>query len=79
MPRLKAVLLSLATLCAPAALAQIANPAVPGTINYVEGSATIDGRVLNHQSVGAVQLEPGQLLQTGNGKAEVLLTPGVSE
>jgi DUF971 family protein len=77
MPRLKAVLLSLATLCAPAALAQTANPAVPGTINYVEGSATIDGRVLNHQSVGSVQLGPGQLLQTGNGKAEVLLTPGV--
>jgi DUF971 family protein len=77
MPRLKALLLSLATLCAPVALAQSANPAVPGTINYIEGSASIDGRVLNQQSVGSVSLEPGQLLQTANGRVEVLLTPGV--
>jgi DUF971 family protein len=77
MPRLKAILLSLATLCAPAALAQIANPAVPGTINYVEGSASIEGRSLNQQSVGSAQIEPGQVLQTTNGRVEVLLTPGV--
>jgi hypothetical protein len=77
MPRLKALLLSLATLCAPVALAQSANPAVPGTINYIEGSASIDSRVLNQQSVGSVSLEPGQLLQTANGRVEVLLTPGV--
>jgi len=77
MPRLKALLLSLATLCAPVALAQSANPAVPGTINYIEGSASIDGRVLNQKSVGSVSLEPGQLLQTANGRVEVLLTPGV--
>ena len=77
MPRLKAVLLSLATLCAPVALAQSANPAVPGTVNYVEGSASINGRALNQQSVGYAQLEPGQVLQTTNGRAELLLTPGV--
>ena len=77
MPRLKAILLSLATLCAPVALAQTANPAVPGTINYVEGSASMEGRPLNQQSVGSAQLQPGQVLQTANGKVEVLLTPGV--
>jgi hypothetical protein len=77
MPRLKAILLSLATLCAPVALAQTANPAVPGTVNYVEGSASIEGRMLNQRSVGSAQLEPGQVLQTANGKAELLLTPGV--
>ena len=77
MPRLKALLLSLATLCAPVALAQTANPAVPGTINYIEGTASINGRVLNQQSVGSVSLQPGQLLQTANGRVEVLLTPGV--
>ena len=77
MPRLKAILLSLATLCAPVALAQTANPAVPGTINYVEGSASIAGRMLNQQSVGIAQLDPGQVLQTNNGRAELLLTPGV--
>jgi uncharacterized membrane protein YgcG len=77
MPRLKAILLSLATMCAPVALAQTANPAVPGTINYVEGSASMDGRALNQQSVGSAQLEPGQVLQTATGRVELLLTPGV--
>jgi hypothetical protein len=77
MPRLKVFLLSLATLCAPVALAQTANPAVPGTINYVEGSASINGAPLNQQSVGYAQLQPGQVLQTANGRAELLLTPGV--
>ena len=77
MPRLKAILLSLATLCAPVALAQTANPAVPGTINYVEGSASVEGRMLNQGSVGSAQLEPGQALETAKGKAELLLTPGV--
>jgi hypothetical protein len=77
MPRLKVILLSLATMCAPAVLAQTANPAVPGTINYVEGSATIQGRALNERSVGSVQLAPGQVLQTTDGRAELLLTPGV--
>ncbi len=77
MPRMKAaLLLSLATLCAPA-LAQDANPAQPGTINYIEGSATINGQPLNSHSVGTTTLAPGQSLQTGNGKAELLLTPGV--
>jgi hypothetical protein len=71
------MLLSLATLCAPVALAQTANPAVPGTINYVEGSASIAGQALNQKSVGFTQLEPGEALQTGNGRVEVLLTPGV--
>jgi hypothetical protein len=77
MPRLKAILLSLATMCAPVALAQTANPAVPGTVNYVEGSASINGRALNQQSVGYAQLQPGQMLQTANGRVELLLTPGV--
>jgi hypothetical protein len=77
MPRLKAILLSLATMCAPVALAQTANPAVPGTVNYVEGSASIEGRMLNQRSVGFAQLQPGQVLETARGKAELLLTPGV--
>ena len=77
MPRLKAILLSLATMCAPVALAQTANPAVPGTINYIEGSVSINGRPLNQQAVGYAELQPGQVLQTANGRAELLLTPGV--
>lgn len=70
-------MLSLATLCAPIALAQSANPAGPGTINYVEGAASIAGQPISNRSVGSVELQQGQMLQTGNGKVEMLLTPGV--
>jgi hypothetical protein len=77
MPRLKVILLSLATLCAPAVRAQTANLAVPGTINYVEGLASIEDRPLNQRSVGSAQLRPGQVLKTTYGRVEVLLTPGV--
>lgn len=51
--------------------------AQPGTLNYVEGQASLNGSVLDSRSVGNATLEPGQLLETGNGRAEVLLTPGV--
>src|ERR1700679_1695380 len=77
MPRLKAlVLLSLAALCAPA-FGQAANMARPGTVNYIEGQASIDGGQVSRKSVGTAELEPGQYLATGDGKAEILLTPGV--
>jgi len=51
-------------------------PAQPGTINYVEGQATLNGSPLNANSVGTA-IQPGQILATQDGKAEVLLTPGV--
>src|SRR5579884_2184399 len=53
------------------------NTARPGTINYVEGSVLLDGQPLNGKSIGAAELNAGQVLDTQNGKAEVLLTPGV--
>jgi hypothetical protein len=72
------LLLSLATLFTPAfAQQQGANPARPGTLNYVEGQASIDGRQVTARSVGRAEVEPGQYLATGDGKAEMLLTPGV--
>ncbi len=48
MPRSKAItLLALATsLFVPAAFAQNTNNARPGTINYIEGQATLNGRLL---------------------------------
>jgi len=49
----------------------------PGTLNYVEGNASLGNETLTNKSVGEVTLAPGQTLNTGNGKAEVLLTPGV--
>ncbi len=54
-----------------------ATPALPGTINYVEGQAAIGSQTLDAKSVGSTSLAAGQTLTTQNGKAEVLLTPGV--
>jgi hypothetical protein len=69
-------ILSLATLFAPA-FGQDAHPAGPGTLNYVEGNASVDGRAVTPQSVGSVTLDAGGTVATANGKVEVLLTPGV--
>jgi hypothetical protein len=79
MPRFKALLLalSLATLSA-AAFGQIGgNIASPGTLNYIEGQASIEGRPLSSNSVGNTALQAGQVIATANGKAELLLTPGI--
>lgn len=54
-----------------------AKTAVPGTLNYVEGQASIGDQALNSKSIGAAELQPGESLVTEKGKAEVLLTPGV--
>ena len=79
MPRLRAMLLlSLAaSLFVPGAFAQNTNNARPGTINYVEGQATLNGQTLTSHSVGNAEVAPGQTVETAAGKAEVLLTPGV--
>lgn len=54
-----------------------ARTALPGTLNYVEGQASINGQTLDAQSIGSTELQSGETLITGNGKAEILLTPGV--
>ena len=78
MPRLKAtVLLSLASLIVPASFAQNTTSARPGTINYVEGEATLNGQPLSTKTNGTTQVSQGQTVETQNGKVEVLLTPGV--
>jgi hypothetical protein len=51
--------------------------ALPGTVNYVEGQVSINGQPLNTKQEGNTQLQPNQSLVTGNGKAEMLLSPGV--
>src|SRR5712664_311651 len=53
-----------------------ANPARPGSLNYVEGQASIEGQSLGPEAIGKTELRPGQSLQTLAGKAELLLTPG---
>ena len=50
----------------------------PGTINYVEGQASVGNKALSEKSGGSVELASGQVLTTQqDGKVEVLLTPGV--
>jgi hypothetical protein len=51
--------------------------AVPGTLNYVEGQVSQGSQPLDSKSVGSETLEAGQSITTQNGKAELLLTPGV--
>jgi hypothetical protein len=49
----------------------------PGTLNYVEGAAYLDGRPMGQEAVGNAQMAEGQVLETHEGKAEVLLNPGI--
>ena len=49
----------------------------PGTVNYAEGQAKLENIPLDQDSIGAVDLRPGQELNTGaEGKTEVLLGAG---
>lgn len=52
------------------------NPGRPGSINYVEGQVSIGNKAIDPKSVGSDELEAGQSITTGLGKAEILLTPG---
>lgn len=52
-------------------------PAHPGMLNYVEGQVYVDGRPVTSSSVGSAEVEQNQVVNTGAGKAEILLTPGV--
>jgi hypothetical protein len=49
----------------------------PGTLNYIEGHASIGPEALNTKSVGNAEVDQGQTLATQNGRVELLLTPGV--
>ena len=51
--------------------------AVPGTLNYVEGQVNLDGQAVPVKLNGSTLLGANQVLDTGQGKAEMLLTPGV--
>jgi hypothetical protein len=47
----------------------------PGTVNYTEGQVLLDNQTLQGNGASIV-MQPGETLTTGNGFAEVLLTPG---
>ena len=54
-----------------------ASVARPGTVNYAEGSVSLAGQSIGAKQLGQTEVEPGQVLETSAGKAEMLLTPGV--
>src|SRR5256885_12649745 len=51
--------------------------AKPGVVNYVEGSASLNGRPVSPGELQSAALNAGDVLSVDTGKAEVLLTPGV--
>jgi hypothetical protein len=49
---------------------------VPGTINYVEGQATLNGQPISPGAAANILAQPNQTIDTQAGYVEVLLTPG---
>src|SRR5438270_59815 len=49
---------------------------VPGTINYVEGQATLNGQPLGTGAAGYMVAQANQTIGTQAGFVEVLLSPG---
>jgi hypothetical protein len=49
---------------------------MPGTINYVEGQASLAGQPLGSNAAGYAIAQPNQAIDTQAGYVEVLLTPG---
>ena len=67
-------LIAMALVAIPSAFG--AGSALPGTVNYIKGQVTINGRAVKPVTNGSTTLRTGQTLSVGTGKAEILLTPG---
>jgi hypothetical protein len=52
-------------------------PRPAGEISVAEGRVTLDGHEIGAKVMGAPSVAPGQVLATGQGRAELLLNPGV--
>ena len=59
------------------AVAAFADSVIPGTLNYLEGSVSLNGQPLTSESIGKAKIGENQALSVAQGKAEILLTPGV--
>lgn len=53
------------------------HPAQPGSINYVEGQASLGSTALDASCIGTLEVGRNQSVATQAGKVEILLTPGV--
>lgn len=49
----------------------------PGTLNYIQGTTDLNGNTLNDRRLSNAAMNAGDVLTTGAGKAEILLTPGI--
>jgi len=57
--------------------AQMITSAHSGTVHYFEGDVSIDGTQVERQTARFTEIKEQQALRTGQGRAEILLTPGV--
>jgi hypothetical protein len=65
-------------LCATFSIAQVAISAHSGLLQFTLGSVFLADKPIHKTATNLVEVKPGQVLRTGtDGKAEVLLTPGV--
>jgi hypothetical protein len=64
-------------LAVPPLWAQMAISARSGMIHYVEGRVTLDGDAVRVSNAQFPEVRDGRTLETGEGRAEVLLNPGV--
>lgn len=64
-------------LAAAGCMAQNVAPSHSGTVHYFEGDVSIDGTKLVSQTGRFSDLKEQSTLQTAQGRAEILLTPGV--
>jgi len=69
---------ALLALTATPGLAQYVVSAKSGTVNFTEGQVQLDGSTLESSITHYPNIKEGSVLSTENGRAEVLLTPGVT-
>jgi FecR protein len=69
--------ISVALAWGAAAWGQSVISAHSGVIHYIEGQVTVDGAAIHPKSTEFLDVKPDQLLATEDGRAEILLTPGV--
>jgi hypothetical protein len=67
----------LAMSLAPSASAQSVISAHSGVIHYVEGDVLVDGTPVHPKFAEFPDVKAGQVVTTSEGRAEILLTPGV--
>jgi len=69
---------ALLALTATPAVAQYVVSAKSGTVNYTEGRVLLDGQSVESSLTHYQDIKEGSVLSTESGRAEVLLTPGVT-